>query len=422
MSTTWQRRAASHTRAVEAAGLALLLAVTLCGVLVTRWVTNDSPPDLLPGIALSVLACAALHLRRSHPLPVLALTALCAMAEGLLGYLLTPLLMGPLLVAQYSTSLLTSRRTTWASALVTAAGMAVSGLFLTTFQHALILSSINPAAWVLMVAAFGSYVRVRREYAAARAEHAAQEREEEARRRVIEERMRIARELHDVVAHHLALANAQAGTAAHLAVSNPEQAFEIVARLPETTAAALRELKATVGLLRQDTDPDDEIAPAPGLGQLPDLVRTCSAAGLDVAVAVEGEPRRLTPGLDLTAYRIIQEALTNVTKHAVTRAARVRLAYTPHHLTLTITNDAPDIHGTAARRSPAESGFGLLGMRERALSTGGTFHAGPRPDGGFDVTCALPLNNADSTDSTGSTERPDAITEPDGYDDNESTT
>jgi signal transduction histidine kinase len=296
--------------------------------------------------------------------------------------------------------------------------MAVSGLFLTTFQHALILSSINPAAWVLMVAAFGSYVRVRREYAAARAEHAAQEREEEARRRVIEERMRIARELHDVVAHHLALANAQAGTAAHLAVSNPEQAFEIVARLPETTAAALRELKATVGLLRQDTDPDDEIAPAPGLGQLPDLVRTCSAAGLDVAVAVEGEPRRLTPGLDLTAYRIIQEALTNVTKHAVTRAARVRLAYTPHHLTLTITNDAPDIHGTAARRSPAESGFGLLGMRERALSTGGTFHAGPR-DGGFEVTCALPLNTADSTDST---ERPDAITEPDGYDDNESTT
>jgi signal transduction histidine kinase len=277
-----------------------------------------------------------------------------------------------------------------------AAAMAVTGLFLTTFSHQLVLTSLNPAAWVLMVAALGSYVRVRRQYAVARAEHAAQEREEEARRRVIEERMRIARELHDVVAHHLALANAQAGTAAHIAPADPGQALEIVARLPETTAAALRELKATVGLLRQDTDPD-EVAPAPGLDQLPDLLARNKAAGLDVDVTVQGEPQRLHSGLDLTAYRIIQEALTNVTKHAATPTAHLRLVHTPRHLTLTVTNDTSAARPTAGPAT--QRGFGLLGMRERALAVGGAFHAAPRPEGGFEVTCSLPLHDLDAREN-----------------------
>ncbi|NSL43358.1 sensor histidine kinase [Streptomyces sp. 8P21H-1] len=392
MSTNWWLRVRSHPHAQRALGLTVLFALAVTGAWFTRLIMDD-PLVLWPGVALSALACAALLRRRTHPLPVLAATALCVMAESALNYLLTPLLMGPLLVAQYSTSLLTSRRTAWKSALVTAVATAVIGLFSDTFPHPLFLTSLNPAAWILVAAAVGGYVRVRREYAAARTEHAVHEREEEARRRVIQERIRIARELHDVVAHHLALANAQAGTAAHLARSNPEQAFEIVARLPETTAAALRELKATVGLLRQDTD-DEETAPAPGLAQLPDLVATCAEAGLDVDVTVEGEPKQLTPGLDLTSYRVVQEALTNVTKHAATRTARVRLSYTPHHLTLTIDNDTSD---PSASHSPAEPephrGFGLLGMHERALSVGGTFRAGPRPEGGFEVVCVLPLDN-----------------------------
>ncbi|MGX1272900.1 sensor histidine kinase [Streptomyces phaeoluteigriseus] len=400
MSTNLQRHAARHPHAAEAGLLALLLVVTVSGVLFTRSIT-DSPAALWPGIALSVLACTTLPWRRSHPLPVLVVTAVCAIAAGTLGYLLTPLLMSPLLVTQYSASLRVSRRKAWNSALATAAAVAVTGMLFTDFGHQLILTSINPAAWVLLVAAFGSYVRVRREYAAARAEHTAQEREQEASRRVMQERMRIARELHDVVAHHLALANAQAGTAAHIAPTNPHQALEIVARLPRTTAAALRELKATVGLLRQDSDPD-EVTPAPDLDQLPDLLASYSAAGLHVDVTVQGERQRLGSGLGLTAYRIIQESLTNVTKHAATRTARVRLAYTPHHLTLTITNDAPTPRPAAG--PTAQRGFGLLGMRERALAAGGTFHAGPRPDGGFEVACTLPLhdlgareNESDST-------------------------
>ncbi|WP_105967935.1 sensor histidine kinase [Streptomyces geranii] len=388
MSTNWQRRAATRPRAVEAVTLVLLFAATVFGVVFTRAVLNETPL-LWPAVALSALACAALYRRRDHPVQVLAVTLLCTMGLGTMGYLLTPGLMGPLLVALYSTSVRTSRRTTWNSALTAAAGMIVAGLFLPSFPNSLILALVNPAAWTLLSAVFGSYVRVRREYAVARTEHAAREREEEARHRVIQERMRIARELHDVVAHHLTLADAQAATAAHIARTDPDKAFEIVARLPESTAAALRELKATVGLLHQDTDPADELHPAPGLGQLPDLIDACSAAGLEVTVTTEGRPHPLTPVLDLTAYRILQEALTNVTKHATTRTARVALSYSRRRLTLTVTNDTPSDRPTPARSS--SGGFGLLSMRERAAAVGGTFHAGRRAQGAFEVTCVLPL-------------------------------
>lgn len=388
MSTRWRHRATNRPEAVEAITLALLFAVTLSGVWLTSAVV-DEHVALWSGIALSALACAALLRRHGHPLPVLAVTTLCTMGQGALGHLLTPLLMAPMLTAQYVASLRTDRRTTWNTALGAAASIALTVLLRNAFKDP-VLSVINPAGWVLMVAAFGSYVRVRREYAAARAEHAAREREEEARHHVIQERMRIARELHDVVAHHLTLANAQAGTATHLARTNPGKALEILGQLSETTATALRELKATVELLHQDSDTDDGLTPAPGLRQLPDLVAACSAAGLDVAVTVDGRSRPLPAGLDLTAYRIVQEALTNVTKHAPTRDARVRLAYTPHEVTLTITNDTAPPH-TPAPAGPGR-GYGLLGMRERARSVGGTLDAGPRPEGGFEVVCALPLN------------------------------
>ncbi|MFF2726388.1 sensor histidine kinase [Streptomyces sp. NPDC058008] len=396
MSTSRRLLTARRPPATEGMTVGLLFAVAVGGCLLSYWVA-PGPPPLWPAVLLCALACAALPWRRGHPLPVLALATLSMVAVSALGHLVTALVMAPLMAAQYSLSLRGHRRTAWTWALAATAVMVVSGLFHRGFQHEWVISLVNPAAWVLLSAALGSYVRVRREYAAARTEHAAREREEEARHRVVQERMRIARELHDVVAHHLALANAQAGTAAHLARADPEQAYEILGRLSETTAAALRELKSTVGLLRQDTDADDGLAPAPGLGQLPDLVAACAAAGLEVTVAVDGRPRSLPPGLDLTAYRIVQEALTNVTKHAATRTARVRVAYAPQFLTLTVTDEGAAVR-PADRPGPGH-GFGLLGMRERALATGGTFRAGPRPEGGFEVACTLPLDSHDESTS-----------------------
>ncbi|MEU2439789.1 sensor histidine kinase [Streptomyces rubradiris] len=398
MTERWQHGAADRPRTAHVVTTSLLLVFTLGGVFLTRTVAAKEPLVLWPGLVLSAVACAVLLRRRSHPLVVLLVTTACIMTEGFLGYLLTPLLMGPMLVAQYTVSLRPERRTTWYSAVSAAAGIALTGFLTTDSPHEWIIGLVNPAAWVLMVASFGGYVRVRREYALARAEHADQEREEEARRRVIQERMRIARELHDVVAHHLALANAQAGTAAHLARTHPDQAIAMIEKLPEVTASALRELKATVGLLRQDTD-SQELAPAPGLEQLPQLVETCASAGLDVSVTTEGRPQRLPPGLDLTAYRIVQEALTNITKHAATPSARVRLTYTRHYLTLTIANDSGSPPRTAPGSPGRSRGFGLLGMRERALSAGGTFHAGPRSEGGFEVACSLPLPSSDESTS-----------------------
>ncbi|WP_217171229.1 sensor histidine kinase [Streptomyces sp. AC512_CC834] len=394
MSTPWQRRAASRPRTTEAVTVATVLALALSGCFLSYGVMSG-PPPLWPGITLSALACAALPRRRSAPFRVLAVTALCVVAVSALGHLITAMTMAPLMVAQYSASLRAERRAAWYGALVVTVALVGSGLFHTELRHQWLIGLVNPAAWVPLSAALGSYVRVRREYAAARTEHMAREREEEARHRVVQERMRIARELHDVVAHHLTLANAQAGTATHLARSAPDQAYEILSRLSETTAAALRELKSTVGLLRQDTDSEDGLAPAPGLDRLPDLVAACAAADLAVTVTVEGDPQPLTPGLDLTAYRIVQEALTNVTKHAGSRTARVRLAHTPHFLTLTVTNDT----GTARPTLPPgpDHGFGLLGMRERALAAGGSLHAGPRPEGGFEVSCTLPLHGHDES-------------------------
>ncbi|MEV0780993.1 sensor histidine kinase [Streptomyces sp. NPDC050433] len=391
MSTSWRIEAARRPRTVELGGLLLLFGTTAMGCLVTTW-TTPAPLSLWPGIVLSAFCCLALLRRHRHPLPVLGFITVLTMAEGAVGYLITPLLMGPLMVSLYSVSLRADRTTARNVSLLAAACIVVTGLFLDPSSHPVLLGVVNPAAWVLLSALLGSYVGVRRSYAADRAEQAERARAEEARHHVVQERMRIARELHDIVAHHLALANAQASTAAHLYRTHPDKAFEMLNSLSTTTADALRELKATVGVLRQDTEPDetdDSLAPAPGLGQLPDLTAAFSTAGLDVSITVSGPPQPLSPGVDLAAFRIIQEALTNVTKHAATGRADVRLRYHPHSLSLTISNETAA--GTArAGASEPSRGFGLMGMRERAQSAGGSLTAGPCP-GGFQVSCTLPL-------------------------------
>ncbi|KQX94619.1 MULTISPECIES: sensor histidine kinase [Streptomyces] len=391
MSVHGPRSEPSHPRSRDAATILVLFAFSAAGSMIST-LAPGSPPRVWPSIVLSAVACTALLRRRSHPRTVVALTTLCTLGEGALGYLLTPLLQGPLMVALYSLGLRTDRRTTRTGALAVAVLLPVTALLAEPVEHyGLLLTTVNPVAWVLLPAVLGSSVKLRRAYLAAvhaRAEHAERTREEEARHRVAQERMRIARELHDVVAHHLALANAQAGTAAHLSRTHPDRAQEMLDNLAETTASALRELKATVGLLRQDSDSDAALGPAPGLARLDDLTTAFAGAGLEVTVTTEGTTRPLAPGADLTAFRIVQEALTNVTKHARTGAARVRLVYSDDRLSLTVTDS-----GAAVRTASAPGrGFGLIGMRERARSAGGTVDAGPRPEGGFEVRCTLPLS------------------------------
>ena len=203
--------------------------------------------------------------------------------------------------------------------------------------------------------------------------------------------MRIARELHDVTAHHLALANAQAGTVIYLMDTEPGKARTMAGDLNGTIVAALEELKATVGLLRQAGDPESPLEPAPGWRSCPPWPTRSAPPGSPSPSPPTANPSRCPPGTDLTAYRIIQEALTNVTKHACASDAQVRLAYAGDRLGITVTNDSTG-HPPRAAAAAAGSGYGLIGMRERAHSAGGRLRAGRRPAGGFEVVTELPLH------------------------------
>jgi len=369
--------------------LALWVGVVLGDSLTTR---DGAPPTAArPVHALAAVSCLALLASRRHPRAALVVTAVSTVVTLVLGYDLSPLLLGPVMAGLYRLAARTDDRTTHVYGFTTVAALICASVITDPKD----LQVAGPLLWLLLPLAWGHTARLQDAYLAAvhaRAEHAERTREEEARHRVMEERMRIARDLHDVVAHHMILADLQARTAARFAATRPEQSQKVLAELTGTTSSALRELRATVGVLRQDDDADSApLEPAPGLDRLPELIAACESAGIKVTVTTEGEPRPLSPGVDLTAFRIVQEALTNVTKHAQSKAAHIRLGYAHARLLITVTNEeavtVPVTFGSGSGR-----GFGLMGMRERARSVGGELRAGPRDAGGFEVTTALPLH------------------------------
>ena len=244
------------------------------------------------------------------------------------------------------------------------------------------------AGWVVASFVMGEVSRGRRRYleqAEQRALDAERTREEEARRRAGEERMRIARDLHDVLAHHISTINVQAGVAAHLLDRQPDQARPALVAITEASREALRELRATLGILR-GVDEEDPRAPTPGLSRVPELVETARVSGLEVVVEVTGEPHALAPATDLAAYRILQESLTNVARHARASQVVIALDHGPTDLLITVDDNGSGPPGGIA----AAVGNGLTGMRERAASTGGDLEAGPGPRGGFRVRARLP--------------------------------
>ncbi|NEA17835.1 sensor histidine kinase, partial [Streptomyces halstedii] len=236
-------------------------------------------------------------------------------------------------------------------------------------------------AWAAAVVAVAELLRVRREqWAAAREERAAAE-----RRRADEERLRMARELHDVLAHSISVINVQAGVGLALLDSDPEQARTALTTIKSASKEALGEVRQVLESLR--TPGDAPRAPAPGLDRLPELVEQAAGAGLTVTVTTDGDRTPLPPGTDLAAFRIVQEALTNVVRHSGSRTAQVRLAYRDGVLALRVEDEGP-----ATGDDAGGSGSGLIGMRERAAALGGTTTAGPRPGGGFLVRAELPLS------------------------------
>jgi signal transduction histidine kinase len=220
-----------------------------------------------------------------------------------------------------------------------------------------------------------------------RASDAERGREENARRAVFEERVRIARELHDVVAHHVSMMGVQAGAARVVIDSDRVKAKAALTAIEVSSRQTVRELHRLLGFLRQAGD-QDNLAPRPGLSQLPRLAASMSASKLAVAVSIEGEERSLPPMLGVSAYRIVQEALTNTLKHAAASRADVRVRYWPHELEVEIIDDG---HGAPARSGTSPGGLGLIGMRERVALHGGQLTAGPVSGGGFAVRVKLPI-------------------------------
>jgi signal transduction histidine kinase len=225
----------------------------------------------------------------------------------------------------------------------------------------------------------------------ARAERLEREQEEEARRAVTEERLRIARELHDVIAHSMSVIAVQSAVGNHVIDTQPDEARQALAAIESTSRSALTEMRRLLGVLRQEGEPLGSVAPAPGLADLTFLVTQVQDAGLRVWIHVDGQRGPVPPGVDLSAYRIIQEALTNVIKHAATSSANVTIRYRAGSVTVEITDQGQAVSGANIPPARPGTGHGIIGMRERVAVFGGEFAAGPWPDGGFRVRACFPI-------------------------------
>jgi signal transduction histidine kinase len=395
---------------------ALLAGLLAAFSLVALWYANrDCDGTCRPGGAAAVGLVLAQTLplawRRRHPLAVSLVTGLATAGYGLAPYpdLAMPVPVGGL-VGLYSVAAWGSRRAALAAGGIAAVVVAVVMSLPRTdadLVDAAFASLGLAGSWVL-----GDRARVQRALAAELSERALRlerEREGEARRAVAEERARIARELHDVVAHHVSMMVVQAEAGAVAAERDPARAGGAFEAIAATGRQALVEMRRLLGVLRQEAEPRDGLAPAPGLAPqpgldaLPSLVEQVGRAGLAVELVVEGPEAALPPGIDLSAYRIIQEALTNAVRHGGAGQARVVVRYGEHDLELQIENGLEPPSAAAGPFRPAgspvgdrqvrRSGRGLLGMRERVGLFGGELRAGPGPDGGFTVVARLPIGD-----------------------------
>jgi signal transduction histidine kinase len=370
-------------------GLALVAAGLSTAVFVENPVIRGLPRGTLAlAYALALLHTLPLAARRRFPAAVLVTSVASGLAVAASG-LPPEILVMVILVAVYSVAAYGDRWVSLAGLAAAEVGSAAVQLTPGRFQNPTPVTNglIIAAAWLL-----GHFVGVRRAHAA-RLERTAElerARAELARRAVVEERLRLARELHDVVAHSISVIAVQSGVGAHVAKTQPEEAARALAAIEATSRAALTELRRLLGVLRQEGEPEGSLAPVPGLADLDALLAEVAKAGLAVRLGVEGTPSQLPAGVDLSAYRIVQEALTNVVKHAGPARAQVVVGYGDRDVTVEVTDDGRGVTAPTGD-GRAGVGHGLIGMRERVAAFGGDLEAGPRPGGGFRVAARLPL-------------------------------
>jgi signal transduction histidine kinase len=348
---------------------------------------HQAPPGVLALVLLG-LGGAALVARRRYPVAVLLValvTAIWAMELG------AKMVWFAVIVAFFTAVLARQRAAAIGSLIIGYVASVWPPWLIGQRKHTSVMFALVLAAGLVFLLIVAELLRIRTQRSAA----LERSRTEELRRRASEERLQMARDLHDIVAHNIAVINVQANTALHLMDRQPERARTALATINDVSKQALVELRSVLGVLR-DVDSGGVTgaprAPAPGLARVNDLVENAAAAGLAVRVEEDGRAAPLPADVDLTAYRIIQEALTNSARHSRGSTATVRLGYRDGALLVKVDDDgAPGQPGPAPAAANG-SGRGIAGMTERAAALGGTLEAGPRPGGGFGVTAWLPVS------------------------------
>jgi len=380
------RAAAARRWAVDAAIAAGVAAAQVGAAHAgSSWHPGTGPVGPLADVLLAV-GGAVLIARRRYPVGVLAValaTTLWASGEN------THVIYLALIVAFFN-AVLAGRRVAAIASLVIGYAAAVWPWLIGQSGRPSLGFALGLAAGLMFLLSAAELIRYRSQRTAA----LQRSREEELRRRASEERMRMARDLHDVVAHNISVINVQANTALHLMDRQPERARSALTTINDVSRQALVELRSVLGVLR-DVDESPPRAPSPGLARLGDLVDSAAAAGLAVHVEEAERPAQLPADVDLAAYRIIQEALTNSVRHSGGTRATVRVAYGDGALIAEVDDDG--IHRPAGRPGIRANGpgNGIAGMTERAKALGGTLRAGPRPEGGFAVRAWLPVRGGE---------------------------
>ena len=397
------RRWVSDPRVVVDLVIALVVAV-LAAADIAASSTNDPaarPADAL-AYTLVVVGSASLVWRRRAPVAVLAVVTAVLVTIYLRDYGAYLSVLG--LPALYAVAAHEDhRRRAWAA--MVAGGVvllvAASVSLLDTEDGFAYFSALSMTAFRCAAIAAGVLMRNRERIfvdTERRAAEAERDRLVEAERAVVRERSRIAREMHDVVAHSMSVISVQAAAGREIVHVNPDKAAEVFARIEGVSRESLAELRRMLGVLRESGDGGATLTPQPGVADIAGAVDQSCASGVAADLVVDGPRRALAPGIELAAYRIVQEALTNVRKHAGRSAtASVHLSYGPDSLTVEVTDDG---RGAATSLSPTGAGHGLIGMRERVEIYGGELTSGPRPGGGFGLRAVLPIVDAESAAGT----------------------
>ncbi|HWM21771.1 MAG TPA: sensor histidine kinase [Ilumatobacteraceae bacterium] len=369
------------------------VAVALVFTVFCLVVTDHIPPEDGEryngwGVATIVVVGAAMLVQRRHPY-----VALGIVIAGLATYTVADFAGGPVylapLVPLYTIAQRGDRRRTWTTVLATMVLLLPFALF-SEHPGQNFFYFLAFAGWISGAVFLGTAHFSRRAYLAEleqRARYLEESREEETRRRVAEERLRIARDLHDVIAHGIATIHMQSGAALHVLERQPEQAAPALAAIKQLSKQTLDELRVTVGVLRDDEEVP--LAPTPGLEQLGALIDNVRSAGVTINVDCDTRPASVPVAVDVAAYRIVQEALTNVMRHAGANAtATVTVRHAADEVRVEVVDDG---RGAASTVDSQQGGHGIAGMSERAITVGGHVVAGPRPGGGFGVVARLPL-------------------------------